>query len=101
MDDLFDLKEFLAGPNTLYVLGKEKKTGSVAPVVYVVDWYGRRTTTTVPVTPAGADGWRVALGDTAGMWFEVVWPGATSSASQGAALTPTLPGKQPCAGKQP
>lgn len=33
VDDRFDLKEFLAGPNTLYVLGKEKKTGSVAPVV--------------------------------------------------------------------
>jgi type IV secretion system protein VirD4 len=29
----FDLSEFLSGRNTLYVLGKERKNGSVAPVV--------------------------------------------------------------------
>ncbi len=32
-DEVFDLREFLSGRNTLYVLGKEKKNGSVAPVI--------------------------------------------------------------------
>jgi type IV secretory pathway TraG/TraD family ATPase VirD4 len=32
-DDIFDLDSFLSGRNTLYVLGKEKKNASVAPVV--------------------------------------------------------------------
>ena len=32
-EELFDLDEFLSGRNTLYILGKEKKNGSVAPVV--------------------------------------------------------------------
>jgi type IV secretory pathway TraG/TraD family ATPase VirD4 len=30
---VFDLEEFLLGRNTLYVLGKEKKHGSIAPIV--------------------------------------------------------------------
>jgi hypothetical protein len=32
-DDAFDMAQFLAGRNTLYILGKERKSGSVAPVV--------------------------------------------------------------------
>ncbi|GAB3856453.1 type IV secretory system conjugative DNA transfer family protein [Dactylosporangium cerinum] len=32
-DDLFDMKEFLSGPNTLYILGREGKSGGIAPVV--------------------------------------------------------------------
>jgi type IV secretion system protein VirD4 len=32
-DEVFDLNEFLAGRNTLYILGKEKKHGSISPVV--------------------------------------------------------------------
>jgi type IV secretion system protein VirD4 len=32
-DEIFDLEDFLSGPNTLYILGKEQKNGSVAPVV--------------------------------------------------------------------
>ncbi len=32
-EEVFDLAEFLSGRNTLYILGKEKKHGSVAPVI--------------------------------------------------------------------
>ncbi len=32
-DERFDLKKFLAERNTLYILGKEKKNGSIAPVI--------------------------------------------------------------------
>ncbi|GAA2405171.1 hypothetical protein GCM10010191_11210 [Actinomadura vinacea] len=32
-DEQFDLREFLAGRNTLYILGKEQKNASIAPVV--------------------------------------------------------------------
>ncbi len=32
-DDIFDVATFVRGRNTLYVLGKEKKNGSVAPLV--------------------------------------------------------------------
>ncbi|MEW2353727.1 TraM recognition domain-containing protein [Spirillospora sp. NPDC029432] len=32
-DEQFDMKAFLSGRNTLYVLGKEQKTGGIAPVV--------------------------------------------------------------------
>ena len=32
-DEAFDIGEFLKGRNTLYVLGKEQKHGSVAPIV--------------------------------------------------------------------
>ncbi|TFE25070.1 hypothetical protein E0F15_20660 [Frankia sp. B2] len=32
-DEKFNMKEFLSGRNTLYVLGKEDKNGSVAPIV--------------------------------------------------------------------
>jgi type IV secretory pathway TraG/TraD family ATPase VirD4 len=32
-DETFDLATFLSGRNTLYILGKEKKNGSIAPVV--------------------------------------------------------------------
>jgi type IV secretory pathway TraG/TraD family ATPase VirD4 len=32
-DEVLDMKEFLSGRNTLYILGKEQKNGSVAPVV--------------------------------------------------------------------
>lgn len=32
-DDEFDITEFLAARNTLYILGKDQKNGSVAPVV--------------------------------------------------------------------
>jgi type IV secretory pathway TraG/TraD family ATPase VirD4 len=32
-DEVFDLAEFMSGRNTLYVLGKERKNGSIAPVV--------------------------------------------------------------------
>jgi type IV secretory pathway TraG/TraD family ATPase VirD4 len=32
-EEVFDLRSFLSGRNTLYVLGKEKPNGSVAPVV--------------------------------------------------------------------
>jgi type IV secretory pathway TraG/TraD family ATPase VirD4 len=35
-DDQFDIKEFLSGPNTLYVLGREGKSGGIAPVVSVL-----------------------------------------------------------------
>jgi type IV secretory pathway TraG/TraD family ATPase VirD4 len=31
--EAFDIREFLSGRNTLYVLGKEQKNGSIAPVV--------------------------------------------------------------------
>jgi type IV secretory pathway TraG/TraD family ATPase VirD4 len=32
-DELFDLREFLSGPNTLYVLGREANEGRLAPLV--------------------------------------------------------------------
>ncbi|MCL9795240.1 type IV secretory system conjugative DNA transfer family protein [Frankia sp. AgKG'84/4] len=32
-DEIFDLKKFVSGKNTLYVLGKDKKHGSIAPIV--------------------------------------------------------------------
>lgn len=33
LDEVFDLRDFLSGRNTMYILGKEKKNGSVAPVI--------------------------------------------------------------------
>lgn len=32
-EETFDMKRFLSGRNTLYILGKEQKTGGIAPVV--------------------------------------------------------------------
>ncbi|MEV0136917.1 hypothetical protein AB0H83_51920, partial [Dactylosporangium sp. NPDC050688] len=32
-DDIFDIKAFLSGPNTLYILGREGKSGGIAPVI--------------------------------------------------------------------
>jgi hypothetical protein len=45
------------------------------PKVYVLDWYGRRTNVTLPVSRLAGGRIRIVLGAQPGAWFEVVYGG--------------------------
>jgi hypothetical protein len=52
-----------------------RRAGGAAPRVLAVDWYGRRTSVSLPVEKDAsvADAWAVRLGSQPYCWFEVQW----------------------------